>query len=184
MAEKLGYDEKLAAPDQVVQPKIKEAITKARASANISKYLWAAIGVAIGNQDAFYSFRKNKTGLFGAISQSITCLRNSKNMKGNTGSHIKTIWGKFAKDLPSLIPDTWRTFKAATKEFYSGKGAFELRGSTFKYGKLGKMAAIGLTALAAGTTLFGIVNAKIGFKKSKDQKPETTIKNNKNCVEV
>ena len=184
MAEKLGYEEKLAAPDQVVQPKIKEAITKARASANISKYLWAAIGVAIGNQDAFYSFRKNKTGLFGAISQSITCLRNSKNMKGNAGSQIKTIWNNFAKDLPSLIPDTWRTFKTATKEFYTGKGAFKLRGNTFKYGKLGKFAAIGLTALAAGTTLFGIANAKIGFKKSKQEKAQFIDKNSKNCVEV
>ncbi len=184
MAEKMGYDEKLAAPDQEVQPKIKEAITKARASANISKYLWAAIGVAIGNQDAFYSFRKNKTGLFGAISQSITCLRNSKSMKGDAGKQIKSIWGKFAKDLPSFIPDTWRTLKQATKEFYSGKGAFELRGNTYKYGKLGKIAAIGLTALAAGTTIFGIVNAKIGFKKSKDSKVQTVDKNSKNCVEV
>lgn len=184
MAEKMGYDEKLAAPDQVVQPKIREAITKSRASANISKYLWAAIGVAIGNQDAFYSYRKNKTGFFGAISQSITCLRNSKNMKGDTGNQIKTIWGKFAQDLPSFIPDTWRTFKTAVKEFYSGKGAFELRGQTYKYGKLGKMAAIGLTALAAGTTLFGIVNAKIGFKKAKEEKASIIDKNSKNCVEV
>lgn len=184
LAEKMGYDEKLAAPDQVVQPKIREVVTKARSTANIAKYLWAAIGVAIGNQDAFYGFRKERVGLFDAISGSISCLRNRDVLKGQTNSEIKNIWTTFVKDIPTIVTDTASTLKLAIKEFYAGKGVFELRGKSYKYARLSRMMAYGLTALAAGTTLFGIVNAKLGFKKAKEQKAEFIDKNSKNCVEV
>lgn len=191
LAEKMGYKEKLAAPDQVVQPKIREVVTKSRSTANIAKYLWAAIGVAIGNQDAFYSFRRPRTGLFKAISGTILCLRNSGKINELTGEkvldarkEIKTIWGKFVKDVPTVFTDTWHTFKAATKQFYNGKGTFELRDKSYKYARLGRIMAYGLTALAAGTTLFGIVNARLGFKKAKEQKAEFIDKNSQNCVEV
>lgn len=51
--EKLGCEEKLNAPDQVVQPLIKKALTKAMAARSLASFLWAATGVAIAAQKPF-----------------------------------------------------------------------------------------------------------------------------------
>ncbi len=53
---KLGCDEPLNAPDQVVQPLIKKALTKAMAAKSISSFLWAATGVALAAQKDFANF--------------------------------------------------------------------------------------------------------------------------------
>ncbi len=56
--EKLGCDEPLNAPDQVVQPLIQKTLTKAMAARSISSSLWAATGVAIAAQKPFTQFKK------------------------------------------------------------------------------------------------------------------------------
>ncbi len=54
--DKLGCEEPLNAPDQVVQPLIKQALTKAMAAKSIASFLWAATGVAIAAQKPFSEF--------------------------------------------------------------------------------------------------------------------------------
>lgn len=54
--DKLGVTEPLNAPDQVVQPLIKTALTKAMAAKSIASFLWAATGVAIAAQKPFTKF--------------------------------------------------------------------------------------------------------------------------------
>jgi len=54
--EKLGCEEQLNAPDQVVQPLIKNALVRAMAAKSVSSFLWAATGVAIAAQEAFRNF--------------------------------------------------------------------------------------------------------------------------------
>ena len=51
--DKLGCEEPLNAPDQVVQPLIKKALTKAMAARSLTSFLWAATGVAIAAQKPF-----------------------------------------------------------------------------------------------------------------------------------
>ncbi len=51
--DKLGCDGPLNAPDQVVQPLIKQALTKAMAARSIASFLWAGVGVAIAAQKPF-----------------------------------------------------------------------------------------------------------------------------------
>lgn len=53
IAKKMGYKEQLNSPDQEVQPKIKEVVTKAVAAKSISSFLWAATGVALAAQKPF-----------------------------------------------------------------------------------------------------------------------------------
>ena len=61
--DKLGCEEPLNAPDQVVQPLIKQALTKAMAARSIASFLWAGVGVAIASQkpfaEEFLNFSKN-----------------------------------------------------------------------------------------------------------------------------
>lgn len=54
--DKLGCEEPLNAPDQVVQPLIKQALTKAMAARSIASFLWAAVGVSIAAQKPFSEF--------------------------------------------------------------------------------------------------------------------------------
>ncbi len=62
----MGYKEKLNAPDQVAQPKIRETMAKTTATRNITSYLWAAAALAFGMQDdtslliSKYAIPKNK----------------------------------------------------------------------------------------------------------------------------
>lgn len=56
VAEKMGYKGKLNAPDQVVQPVIKDIQAKATAAKAISSYIWAALGVALGAQESVGDF--------------------------------------------------------------------------------------------------------------------------------
>lgn len=64
LAEKMGYTKELNAPDQVVQPKIKEVLVKASASKAVSTYIWAALGCAIAAQDSFGTFNPGKQPTF------------------------------------------------------------------------------------------------------------------------
>ncbi|MBE7710163.1 MAG: hypothetical protein E7Z93_06940 [Cyanobacteria bacterium SIG32] len=56
ITKKMGYKDKLNSPDQIAQPKIKEVVSKTKAAGNISSYLWAATGVALGAQKPFVTF--------------------------------------------------------------------------------------------------------------------------------
>ncbi len=58
IAKRMGYDENLNAPDQAVQQKIREVVTKTTASKNIAGYIWAATGVALSRQVSFDKFLK------------------------------------------------------------------------------------------------------------------------------
>ncbi|GBF22785.1 hypothetical protein tpqmel_0189 [Candidatus Gastranaerophilus sp. (ex Termes propinquus)] len=53
MTKKVGYKEKMNAPDQLMHDKIQETISRAQAGTYISKYLWAALGVALGTRESF-----------------------------------------------------------------------------------------------------------------------------------
>ena len=51
IAEKNGFGTDLKDSDQEVKPFIKEVVAKAKTAQNLSKYLWAAVGVGIGIQN-------------------------------------------------------------------------------------------------------------------------------------
>lgn len=89
--DKLGCDEPLNAPDQVVQPLIKQALTKAMAAKSISSFLWAAVGVAIAAQKDFANLMTYPGG--------------------------KPKFTKMLKDLPL---DFARTLKDAAKSLWKG----------------------------------------------------------------
>lgn len=56
LAHKMGYSKELNAPDQVVQPKIREVLVKSSAAKSVSTYIWAALGCAIASQESFGTF--------------------------------------------------------------------------------------------------------------------------------
>lgn len=62
IAKKAGFDKKLNAPNQTMGPKIRELKARTTALENISKYVVAATGVALGSQSAFkdISFKNSK----------------------------------------------------------------------------------------------------------------------------
>lgn len=53
IAKRMGFDEPLNSPDQIVQPKVKETVIKASAAKSISSFIWAALGVALAAQAPF-----------------------------------------------------------------------------------------------------------------------------------
>lgn len=81
--EKLGCDEPLNAPDQVVQPLIKKALVKGMAAKSITSFLWAATGVAIAAQEScskYLNFKRapKKLEMIGAAVKELpTALYNS-----------------------------------------------------------------------------------------------------------
>ncbi len=94
LAEKMGYKEPLNAPDQIVQPKIKEVLVKSSAAKAISSYIWAALGCAIAAQDSFGNFMKfpEKQSIFTKIKKLPTEL--GKAIGGSVKSLSKTTMGK------------------------------------------------------------------------------------------
>ncbi len=87
---KLGCEEPLNAPDQVVQPLIVRALTKAMAAKSVSSFLWAAVGVSLAAQKPFTNF-----------------MSYAKKPK----------FTKMVKDLPAEFA---RTFKDAAKALWKG----------------------------------------------------------------
>ena len=90
------------------------------------------------------------------------------------GSHyqVPTDAGTTLKN--SLNPKViYQRLKGAVKEFYSGAS----KGKTVsaEHIKKNKILAYGLTALALGTTIFGVLNTRIGYKV----KPEDKVINTK-----
>lgn len=57
IAKKAGFKDKLAAPNQVVGEKIKQLKARTTALENVSKYIVAATGVALGSQKAFENIK-------------------------------------------------------------------------------------------------------------------------------
>lgn len=60
IAQRMGFDEKLNSPEQIVQDKVREVIVKSSAAKSISSFAWAAVGVAIAAQKPFESFTFEK----------------------------------------------------------------------------------------------------------------------------
>jgi len=81
ITKKMGYEDRLNAPDQIVNEKIKEVITKATVGKNVSSYLWAALGVAFASQEAIANFK------FTRIPHAHK--QNLKNFKGGVKNTIK-----------------------------------------------------------------------------------------------
>lgn len=63
VAKRLGVGTNLPDSDQIVQPIIKETITKTRAWSTVSSYLWAAVGVATAVQNSFGEYFQNASRL-------------------------------------------------------------------------------------------------------------------------
>ncbi len=109
LAEKMGYEGKLNAPDQVVQPKIKEVLVKSSAAKAISSYIWAALGVAIASQDSFGKFMRSADklsikdtmkrlpkDLFNTMKESVTSLSKTKMGKAlMVAATLSSIFGIF-----------------------------------------------------------------------------------------
>lgn len=53
ITKKAGFDKNLYAPNQIANDKIRKVIARTKALENVGKYIFAATGVALGNQEAF-----------------------------------------------------------------------------------------------------------------------------------
>ena len=123
IAEKNGFGTNLPDSAQEVKPFIKEVVTKARTTQNISQYLWAAVGVGLGVQDSW---------------SKLFALKNFKKGDKTYFECVKSI-GKTVKD----------SLKDICKEFYNG-GA---KGQQIRGAKIAGRTILGLAILStvAGT---------------------------------
>lgn len=73
IAKKAGFKNKLNAPNQTMSEKIRELISRETAMENITKYITAATGVALGSRAAFSNiiFSKNLKTTFKSIGQAL-----------------------------------------------------------------------------------------------------------------
>ena len=93
IAQKNGFGTNLNDSDQEVKPFIKEVVTKARTAQNISQYLWAATGVALGAQQPW---------------QELATLRN------------RTANMSFGKKVLAYARTFGSSFKDSCKSFFNG----------------------------------------------------------------
>ena len=117
IAKKAGFKDRLNAPNQTMWPKIRELKVRTTALENVSKYVMAATGVALGTQKAFeeYKIFKHPTVK--------TPLLSGTDFKGMDGlkdlfTNIKTIGGNLAhnvgltfKNIGSTIKDKFEAIK-------------------------------------------------------------------------
>lgn len=125
LAEKMGYTKQLNAPDQVVQPKVKEVLVKATAAKAVSPFIWAALGCAIASQDGFGNFmkfdrkpsliegaKKLPGQLWKATKESVVSLSKTKMGKGlmigAVASSVFSIWNA-TKNFKAEKEDTKST---------------------------------------------------------------------------
>lgn len=141
IAKKMNYKEKLNSPDQTVQPKIKETVTKATAAKSISSYLWAALGVVIAAQSPFGNLLD-----FGG------------NLTLTKGEKFKAFPGKLAN-----------AFKKSVVNLYKGVVTDSATG-TSKISKSAGIFGKTLIFAAIGSTVLGILNANRGFKEGNKHK--------------
>ena len=81
IARKAGFKEQLNAPNQTIGPKIREVKARTTAMENISKYIMAATGVALGSQKAFENIKfsnpfKNPKAIIKTIASIGTALKD------------------------------------------------------------------------------------------------------------
>ncbi len=95
ISKKAGYEKRLNNPNQEMSPKIKELKARTTALENISKYIIAACGVAIGAQDAF-----------GDLSYHKLFTKNTKPDYKMIGQNIKEFGLAFKKAVKQLIKGT------------------------------------------------------------------------------
>ncbi len=126
IAQKNGFGTNLNDSDQEVKPFIKEVVTKARTAQNISQYLWAATGVALGVQEPWSRLINIKPRKYTGLS----------------------IWG-YAKDITKT---TGKAFIDSCKSLFNG-------GTDGVINKKSRYVGRTIIALAAATTIFGILNA-------------------------
>ena len=101
IAKKAGFKEKLNAPNQTMGPKIREVKARATAMENISKYIMAATGVALGAQKAFENIKiqnpfKKPTAILETLSSIGTALKDGaiQLWKGTEKNKITKYAGK------------------------------------------------------------------------------------------
>ncbi len=155
LAKKAGFKDKLNAPNQTMWPKIRELKVRATALENISQYIAAATGVAIGAQKSFEKLdgskfkisKKNLHAYFDTLSEiKDEFLKNIqiKVAKPNFGNIFKAqgINGKLksAGDEIKPLAEYVKTVYKSFKEAYGGK---------FKEGKLGPVNQLYLTLKGA-----------------------------------
>lgn len=191
IAKRMGFKEKLNSPDQIVQPRVRSMIVKARAAKAISAPLWAAFGVALASQEPFgrkllakggmgVNIKKTlKNTVAGAKEVFVENLGNKKDIKKTisnifSASKYKELAGK--KDL--VVRDTGKikllgtgkNLLLATKDSFVQLFKNDAKDVT----RTSKYVGRGLFALAALSTVFGILNTTRGFKEGKHL-PDTQI---------
>ena len=131
IARKMGFKDPLNCPEQTVQEKVREVITKLSSARSISSFIWAALGVALAAQEPFE--RKIKMPISGTMSQRLTGfgrnfattlkdsfldLYNGNNKKFTTASKIvgrTLIFGAAASTILGIYNAT-RGFKIANNQ--------------------------------------------------------------------
>ena len=126
--EKAGYKTKQNAPNQTAWPLIREVKVRTTALENISKYVVAATGVALGFQKAFENIKlKDPSSILKALKDGIKQLWNGKDRSFITKHYGKALLGAsvIATLLTWLIPthyfkskpDTMKAKVDTKKEF-------------------------------------------------------------------
>jgi len=117
IAKKAGYKEQLHAPNQTMGPKIRELKARTTALENISKYIAAACGVALGAQKSFKDLKFKNLTLKGFVGESASNIKSavvaldkafSQLWKGNDRNFLTKNFGK-ALMLGSVVSTllTW-----------------------------------------------------------------------------
>jgi len=124
IAKKAGFKNKLSAPNQVMWPKIRELKVRATALENVSKYIMAATGVALGSQKAFENLQlKNPNKLtLTPLGDGTKGIKSINDLFGN----IRTI-GK------NVVTNFKTSFKNAQIGMDGIKDSFKLKKDNFKY---------------------------------------------------
>lgn len=156
IAKKAGFKEQLNAPNQTMGPKIRALKARTTALENVTKYIAAACGVALGAQESFKNaeFKKvfNKE-IFNFKDIIKIKLPDLKALAGN----IKGLFGAFVKSF-FLLANVENKKLGITKELLQSKN----RNIFTKYG--GRAL---LLASALGVAVTWLIPT-IGFKKNPD----------------
>ena len=102
IARKAGFKDKLNAPNQTMWPKIRELKVRTTALENISKYVMAATGVALGSQQAFEKIGKAKHANVKVPLLNGTKFKEMEGV-GDFFANAKTVAGNFAHNVGSTF---------------------------------------------------------------------------------
>lgn len=155
IAEKNGFGTNLKDSDQEVKPFIKEVLVKTKTAQNISQYLWAATGVALGAQKPWFDLINNKENL------------SSLPMRKRIKETITSIGSAFWKSCKALV----------------NGGVAEKDGQILEVNKKAKYAGRLLLAFATLSTVLGTINAvKNSYVKNDKDMANSKIFNDQSKV--